>query len=485
MNKKIISGLVVALSGLSSVSQASEFKPASVRALGMGGSNVASTKGVEASYWNPAAYGFFGERVADEAVDNSNLSTKDVGFTINTDAGAYLFGTFEKNYNIAKALPNTVSNANGTFSSQQMVDAARLSQGVAQLDPRPGGVNILAGATVGGRVANYGLGLRVFAEVNNSVAIDTQNRGLDLVNAFAGGASLPAPAAPVYFSVPQRDQMIASLQTGGKALTAQQANAVVAAYDQALFQDKTAVGQQQVMTSTLITIHSAPGDLTKNNTVVSTRGVVISEVGVTYGYGINDNLSFGTVLKYLRADMVATDVLIFSNPNANTTSFNRGNKETSSGVGIDLGMMYRIPAWQFGLTARNVNAPSFEHKASGYVYTLKPQAKVGVAWIPSDTFTVEAGYDITKNNGAVANSESQYWNAGLEWDALSILTLRMGAFENIAQSDIGLVPTLGLGLDLWAARIDIGGAISTKRVVLDGKKRPVYAMASAAITMDF
>ncbi len=485
MKKKILSGLVVSMLGLSSAAIASEFKPSSVRALGMGGSNVASTKGVEASYWNPAAYGFFGEAVESEAVDNNNLSGKDIGFTLNGDGGAYLFGTFAKNYNIAKALPSTVSNANGKFSSQQMVDAARLVQGVAKLDPRPGGVNMLGGATLGGRVANYGLGLRVFAEVNNTVRIDNQNSGLDLSNAFAGGATSPVPIAPAYFSVSQRDKMIASLQTGGNALTAQQANAVVAAYDQALLNDNTAVGQQQVMTSTLITIHSAPGDLTKNNTVISTRGAVISEVGVTYGYSMNDNLSFGTVLKYLRADLIATDVLIFSNPNAKTTSFNRDNIETSSGVGIDLGAMYRIPDWQFGLTARNVNSPSFEHKASGYVYKLRPQAKVGVAWIPSNTFTVEAGYDITKNNGAVANSKSQYWNVGLEWDAFSILALRVGAFKNIAQNNIGLVPTLGLGLDLWAARIDLGAAVSSKKVMLDGKKTPVFAMASAAITMDF
>jgi len=98
---------------------------------------------------------------------------------------------------------------------------------------------------------------------------------------------------------------------------------------------------------------------------------------------------------------------------------------------------------------------------------------------------LEVGYDLTKNAGAVANSESQYWNVGMEWDAFKVLALRVGAFQNTAQSDIGLVPTVGLGLNLWAARIDLAGAMSTKKEVVDGNDVPVYAMGSLAVTVDF
>ncbi len=133
---------------------------------------------------------------------------------------------------------------------------------------------------------------------------------------------------------------------------------------------------------------------------------------------------------------------------------------------------------------QNLNSPSFESSA-GYVYELKPQAKVGAAWIPIDTVTVELGYDLTKNEGAVPSSKSQYWNVGAEWDAFNILALRIGAFENTAQSDIGLVGTFGLGLNMWAARLDVGGAVSTKTVTVDGSETPTYAMVSAALAVDF
>ncbi|MDX8384499.1 MAG: hypothetical protein R8M45_10485, partial [Ghiorsea sp.] len=99
--------------------------------------------------------------------------------------------------------------------------------------------------------------------------------------------------------------------------------------------------------------------------------------------------------------------------------------------------------------------------------------------------TLEAGYDLTENQGAVADSLSQYWNIGLEWDAWDVLAIRLGAFENIAQSDIGLVQTVGLGLNLWAMRIDLAVAQSTNKVVLNGSEVPTYAQGSLALNIDF
>jgi len=480
--KATIFTAALAVSAVSQTALANEFKPGSVRALGMGGSNVASTNNVDASYWNPAAYGFFGK---ESAVDNNGMADKGFGLELNADVGAYLFGPIAANMTKASALPTTTIGAVGTLTPAGIKDAALLVDGLTSLDPTPGGVNVLAGASLGARVSNYGLGIRSSAEVNASISFDNNNTGLNLFSSFvaAGAPAVPLPVAPQYFTVLQRDQMIGDLQLGANAMTAAQANAVVAAYDASLV--GTPTSEQVAMVNALKTLHSAPGDLTKNNTVLSSRGVVISEVGVTYGHSLGDNLSLGTVLKYIQADMIATDVFLLGNNNTNATSFSKTNVETSTGLGIDLGVMYRIPDWQFGLTARNINSPSFEHKASGYVYTLKPQAKVGAAWIPSDTFTIEAGYDITKNTGAVAASESQYWNVGLEWDAFNVVAIRAGAFKNTAQNDIGVVPTLGLGLNLWAARIDLGAAVSSKKVVLEGKSTPVYAMGSLAITIDF
>jgi len=486
--KHILGGLLMC--GFAAQASAAEFKAASVRALGMGGSNIASTNGVDASYWNPAAYGFFAEdgSGADvKSVDNNRMADKDWGVDLNVDAGIYVFGPIAANLNAAEALPTSVLSLTPTtqFNSKQIVDAAALVNGLASLDSSPQGVNFLGGVSLGARVGSYGISYRTTGDFNNSIAIDNTNVGLDLFTAFGGGVSVPTiPALAVnYFNNTQIGQLQAALVSSG--LTAGEANAVIIGYDAALSADPSASGNQADMIAALITMADAitAGNLTNNNTTLSTRGVAISEVGFTYGHAIDHNFSIGGVVKYLQADIIALDVNVLGQ-GIDSTTFNTGVVETSTGVGLDLGLMYRLPSWQFGLTAKNVNGPSFEH-SSGYVYEMKPQAKAGVAWIPMDTLTVEVGFDLTENQGAVADSLSQYWNVGVEWDVFHVVALRVGAFQNIAQSDIGLVPTVGLGFNLWALRVDMAAAISTNSVNIGGDSVPVYGMGSLALAADF
>jgi hypothetical protein len=313
------------------------------------------------------------------------------------------------------------------------------------------GADAFIDATVGARVANYGIGIHDAFDANVSLSIDNTNVGFGNVFTTIGGGAIKATLpAPTYFTAAQQTSMVSILTSSG--LTAGEANAVVFAYDTALAADPTAAGQQQQNFDAMVTIVNASGtDIANNATALSTRGVNIAEVGFTYGYAISDELSVGGVLKYMKADIIATDVKIFAQNNG--VSINQTNIETSTDFGLDLGVMYRLPTWQFGLTVRNINTPSFKHSGAGtfsgkpYTYELKPQAKVGAAWIPTDTVTVELGYDLTKNEGAAPSSQSQYWNIGAEWDVFSIVALRLGAFQNTAQTDRGLVPTLGLGFN--------------------------------------
>ncbi len=474
--------------------QAAEFAPASVRALGMGGSSVASTNGVDASYWNPAAYGFFAENAGEN--DNNDMSGKDFGLDVDIGAGGYIFGPIEANRLKIQNLPDPSALTNvGTLSSSQIQDAAKIVDGLSSLDTSPMGANVFANATIGTRVSNYGLGIRQTVDLNSSIAIDATNVGFaNVFTSFtAPGALLPATIAPGtinYFSQAQADGMATNLVNSGAVNSIGEANAVVIAYDAALVTSGAPVAEQQTNADAMTTIANAAGtDLTNNTTSLSLRGVAIREVGFTYGYAINEELSVGGVLKYMQADIVASDTKLFAQ-NAGV-SFDRNNVESSSAFGLDLGVMYRIPSWQVGLTIRNLNTPKFEHSGAGtfantpYTYQLKPQAKFGVAWIPTDTVTVEAALDLTKNKGAVASGESQYWNVGLEWDAWKVLALRAGAFQNMAQTDIGLVPTFGLGLNLWAARIDLAVAVSSKKVAFDGREVPAYAAGALALAVDF
>lgn len=495
MNKNKIVYMTVAASILASTAaSATEFRASTVRALGMGGSNVASTNGVDATYWNPAAYGFFGENddsAETKSVDNSKLSGKSWGMDLGLDAGGKAFGPLDKNTTILKSLvaPSAIQTTNLTGASvgQTVADVAAFSKGIASLDPTPMGVGVFADVGTGVRIGSYGINVRGTLDVGGTVFLDNQNAKLDVFNALLGGVVpggtlATVPVAPtLYFTDTQRQAMYQGLISQAGGLTGSKAVAVIAAYE-ASFTPGSAGAQ--VAADNLITASTAPGDITKNATKWALRGALVKEIGITYGHAINERLSFGGVLKYMQAELFdyKTDILGAA---GNTASSNSGATETSTGFGLDLGVMYRMPSYQFGLTVRNINAPSFTYSATGYTYKMDPQAKVGAAWIPSDTFTLEAGYDLTENKGVIETDKSQYWNLGLEWDAWSVLALRAGAYQNMSQSDLGLITTAGLGLNMWAVRLDIAGAISSNKVTFEGKTVPAYAMASLALSSDF
>jgi hypothetical protein len=55
----------------------------------------------------------------------------------------------------------------------------------------------------------------------------------------------------------------------------------------------------------------------------------------------------------------------------------------------------------------------------------------------------------------------------------------------MSQSDIGMVTTAGLGINMWAARLDIAAAMSTKTMTFEGDDVPTYLSGSVALAIDF
>jgi hypothetical protein len=169
----------------------------------------------------------------------------------------------------------------------------------------------------------------------------------------------------------------------------------------------------------------------------------------------------------------------------------------SVALGLDAAMMYRIPKAQFALVGHNLNRPSFD----GYDQTitlngapqvitvpdvdLDPQVTLGAAWIPSKRITLEADFELLETGTLLNNYQVQRLSFGTELD-LSLLALRLGTYNNIAESDHEWVLTAGVGAQLWALSVDIGGAISIDDTVnYDGTDYPRTARLFAAIGMDF
>jgi len=117
--------------------------------------------------------------------------------------------------------------------------------------------------------------------------------------------------------------------------------------------------------------------------------------------------------------------------------------------------------------------------------TLKPQAVAGIAFIPFETLTLEVDYDLTENETVATEYKTQNFSAGLEWDAFRSLALRVGTYKNMSESDTGWVYTAGLGLNLWAVRLDVAAAASPDKVEYDGEEVPKLAKVSAQLSVDF
>ena len=93
--------------------------------------------------------------------------------------------------------------------------------------------------------------------------------------------------------------------------------------------------------------------------------------------------------------------------------------------------------------------------------------------------------DLLQGQSSFIGYDTQRIGAGIELNPWNVLALRAGAYQNIAESDIGPVITLGAGLNLWALRIDLALASSTELTSFKDYEVPDEARLSLGIAADF
>ncbi|MCE9536575.1 MAG: conjugal transfer protein TraF [Nitrospirae bacterium] len=137
---------------------------------------------------------------------------------------------------------------------------------------------------------------------------------------------------------------------------------------------------------------------------------------------------------------------------------NFGKSTLSTAFGIDVGAIYRPSSWlRFAVVAKDINQPTF-NAAGGGELKLEPQIRGGMAINPYSSLTLTADVDATANKTFVPGVKSQVLSLGAEQTILSeFLSFRVGGFKNMQDANTPFTPTAGLGLRVYALRVDVGG----------------------------
>jgi len=473
------------------------------RALAMGGTGVACSDDYTAQYYNTAAFGFFGYGDADGArvaSDNNDLQRKDWGMGLDATAGAHVIGNLGKYLNdVLKIDVDKLENLGqtGNQDAKVLADAMRALSALSGFDENRDVILADANAGFGMRIGHFGIGVRTFGQALGQLQdLDTTHIGIELssgnsvVDQINATQAVPSGYTRTKLDSDQVATLTTILQKDPNATTSisdaidridhslQQAGIPDAAIDGVIAQLNT------LMDSSL-------GNLTfgQNETKLRMVGLAVVEFPVTYGYAFDDHWSIGGSVKYMMGRVYGLSIPLFNTSNGKSFSDYLSDAEqdykTSSNVGVDLGLMARWSMLQVGLTGRNLNAPQFKAPSGFKDQRLDPSLSAGLAFIPFTTLTIAADADLNQVDSVLQGREYQRVGAGLEWNILHTLALRGGVSKNIAESDDPTLYSAGLGINLWAMRIDLAGQATPETIDYDGTKVPMEARASLALATDW
>lgn len=503
MFKKIFFLLSVSVLLFSSYSEAREWTILGPRALGMGGASVAVANDATASYWNPAAYGFFKSETKDDYGKRKWSTALDAG------VGAQLHEDIGEEINkISKFDFDTLDN--GQISANKVMDFLQLVNELKTFNEnknRAATVDVNAGLRI--QVGHWGLGGYVFGELSGKGELDLINISPvsttttftvdDFTNPANYGCS-PCTSDTDANGLTASDKSDIDAYLAGLGWTATQRTNFINSVDNGLEQAQTAgitipsdiADQTKNVASLANTAVGAGGTFTNNDSKLIFKGLAVAEVPLTYGHAITNNFAVGGNIKYMKGRTYNTSVKIFNTDFGDAMDKAKKDYTDSQNFGLDIGLLYRLgDSFRVGMVGKNLNSPEFDmkHRVSGDDDNIKeaPQVRAGIAYKPLSFVIMAADIDLTKNETTIGSDyKSQNFGGGLEINIFKILQLRGGAYKNISENDIGLVYTAGLGLNLWIVNLDVGASMASEKVEVDNNDDiPKEAKVELALSMLF
>lgn len=205
-------------------------------------------------------------------------------------------------------------------------------------------------------------------------------------------------------------------------------------------------------------------------------GLEARQVAFSYAYAFADKtFSFGVTGKLIQGAAYSGSTTLTGGTDVSITD-NFGKPTLSTAFGIDVGAIYRPSSWlRFGVVAKDINQPTFDAPGGGEL-KLGPQVRGGLAVNPYSSLTLTADVDATSNKTFVPGVKSQLLSLGAEQTILSeFLSFRVGAFKNMKDPGTPFTPTAGLGLRIFAFRVDVGGGY-------DFRERGALVSGSVSLT---
>lgn len=159
----------------------------------------------------------------------------------------------------------------------------------------------------------------------------------------------------------------------------------------------------------------------------SSFGIALMEIPIGYAYQLQTeygDFNFGVAMKYMRAVFErsgykgnATEELKMEIPDFMSMT-------PSQNFGLDLGFLYSIYDVHLGLTAKNINIPTF--KINGNRITLGPQLRFGASYEFLSNYVVTMDIDLLSYDSYnVVAPKSQYFGLGIMGD-YGLFDFRLG-----------------------------------------------------------
>lgn len=204
----------------------------------------------------------------------------------------------------------------------------------------------------------------------------------------------------------------------------------------------------------------SPTFVGNNTSTVTGTGIVGVEPTVSFATQFTEKLYIGANAKMIKANTYLYSQTITSGDFSNFTDNLDNSKTASNKAAVDAGILFvPIKSFNVGLVGRNLNSPKFPIVGGAGDLKLEPQYRAGVAWKPFSHLTVSADYDVTKNKTLTPGFEDQTVAAGVELTLpKEIMSFRGGLYKNTAANDSNIVYTAGVGLRIFALRINVAGA---------------------------